>query len=162
MPPIASSPSSPFGLRASVWPGWLAPLPPGWRDPLAAFLPLTLPSSYMHMATHTNSACSPILLGTGPRIGDMWLGEMRHDAGLRSLRQIWCPSACLQITSLERLTAIALLPAPLGFWPLLPFSFAFVLSYGSSLLQSPFYFWCGFCCRILDAIVPRGKQKFCL
>lgn len=45
----------------------------------------------------------PILLGTGPWIGDMWLGKMRHDAGL-SVRQILCLSACLQITSLERLT----------------------------------------------------------
>lgn len=59
--------------------------------------------------THTNSAPaptphpSPILLGTGPWIGDMWLGEMRHDAGL-SIRQILCLSACSQITSLERLT----------------------------------------------------------
>lgn len=43
------------------------------------------------------------LLSAGPWIGDMWLGKMRHDAGL-SLRQILCLSACLRITSLERLT----------------------------------------------------------
>lgn len=38
------------------------------------------------------------------------------------------------------IAAIALLSAPLGFWPLLLFLLAFLVSYGSSWLQNPFFF----------------------
>ncbi|KAI4800417.1 hypothetical protein KUCAC02_013246 [Chaenocephalus aceratus] len=90
---------------------WLAhPPAPRMEGSIGSVL-ATHPPVLIHAYGHTHKLGlqpppppPPILLGTGPRIGDMWLGEMRHDAGLRSLRQIWCPSACLQITSLERLT----------------------------------------------------------
>lgn len=101
-------------LRASVWPGWLITLPRGGRHMLAAFRSLTIPSSHLHMDTHKHWDTHGQIFRphqhhqhrhrhlTGPWVEDMWPGEMRHNAGL-SLWQI-CLSACLKITSLERLT----------------------------------------------------------
>lgn len=115
----------------------------------------------------------PILLGTGPWIGDMWLGKMRHDAGL-SVRQILCLSACLQITSLERLTKtekeFCFLPfwSPqsacsqprsasghccLFFWHYL--SFMAVAGCRNKFL---FYSWCCFCVYFLQKIYQRAAE----
>lgn len=113
---VSSTSFSLFRLRESVWPGSPPPCPgevgTHWQPShCSPSHPRTYIWTHTNTETHTNSWTglqpppSPphILLGAGPWIGDMWLGEMRHDAGL-SLWQILCLSACLQITSLERLT----------------------------------------------------------
>lgn len=83
----------------------------------------------------------------------MWLGEMRHDAGLLLSTDLVtvCLPANYQPGTIHKnregvlfstllIAAIALLSAPLGLWPLLPFLLAFLVSYDSSWLQRLYFF----------------------
>lgn len=92
-------------LWTSVWPGWLIILPWGGRRTLAAFRePHHSLLSLMDTQTLRHSCrFSDNHHLAGPWVEDMWPVEMHHNAGL-SLSQIFCLSACLKITSLERLT----------------------------------------------------------
>lgn len=86
------------------------PPPQGPVGTLAAFLALSPSRPHAYIWTHAQTGGQargpyqplPFLLDAGPQIGDMWLGQMRHDVGL-SLWQILRLSACLKIVGAERL-----------------------------------------------------------
>lgn len=95
---------------------------------------------------------------------------MRHDAGL-SVRQILCLSACLQITSLERLTKTEKEFCFLPFWsPQSPCSqprsasghcclffwhYLSLMAVAGCRNKFLFYSWCCFCVYFLQKILPE-------
>lgn len=82
------------------------------KDRLAAFLALSPSRPHAYIWTHAQTGEQargpykplPFLLDAGPQIGDMWLGQMRHDVGLSFWWQISRLSACLKIVGAERVT----------------------------------------------------------
>lgn len=158
MPPLpAHTHSRSCRLWASVWPGLHSTLPKGGRDTLASFPSLTLPSPHIHMDTHRHSntqicgqAYSP--RSQPPHPAGRWPIDRGHVAG-RNASRYWALAStdlvpvCLPanyqpgmphknregvLFSTLLIAAIALLSAPIGFWTLLLFLLAFLVSYGRS------------------------------
>lgn len=168
------------------------PCPRGGRDTLAGFFCRSPRHPHAYIWAHTNTEYSwigsqpplpppPILLGAGPWIGDMWQGQMRHEAGL-SLRQILCLTACLPVklpgwndSQKQRRSFVfcpsdcsnrppSQLPSASGNCCLSSWHFAF-LSLTASWLQSLFSLslWCCSCCLFLMIsylFSKRGTQMF--
>lgn len=105
----------------------------------------------MHRHTNQWTALTPpptpSCWGAGPWIGDMWLGEMRHDAGL-PLWQIWL-LVCLPenyqpgtahknkggvLFSTLLVSGLALLSVPLSCWPQFFLLLAFLVLSGQPLI----------------------------